>query len=526
MTMMAMLPLILAFYIVKQLLLADRKITKRQALSSIPLVAVPIGLWFLFNKFVDIYVPNTGGQSFDGLSISSIFSVFFGSGSNSFIEQVRSAYLSALFSRNILLDGCYIFALIAVVAIIYVLGYFQEGQLKKKINLSALWVFLCGIAYAILMYFLYCTMFSEYEALILASYERYMNTFIVPALLLVLYIFFSSYTWLKYKKSLYICVGAVAAYLLLFHSSAFTQVLPGYLTDDNSKVAYLQTAADDINSSTPEDSSTYIITRGDSVGTMIYHRFYCAPRYIDGASVGPATFDGDIWSLDFSVEGFIQTVLEYDYLYLNVVDTVFIEKYGVAFDNPSMIANGALYKILGSANGKLQLQAVTPGSYISGTPVSSDDIPAATHPLQQINVFEDYLAALADGNYTIFMSIMDEGTRYVTEDRQELISRLGVQTNLQQHSRLSFYAVIENGTVTAEDSGEALLTHSGTLQNGVSYSITSAGFDYGCLSSIMIDGVEYAKNSRGINFVVYDQSTGQVLDSIVFDLFEDAIPSR
>jgi len=35
--------------------------------------------------------------------------------------------------------------------------------------------------------------------------------------------------------------------------------------------------------------------------------------------------------------------------------------------------------------------------------------------------------------------------------------------------------------------------------------------------SIRIDGVEYAKNRRGLNIVVYDNRAGEVVDSVAFD---------
>ncbi len=56
--------------------------------------------------------------------------------------------------------------------------------------------------------------------------------------------------------------------------------------------------------------------------------------------------------------------------------------------------------------------------------------------------------------------------------------------------------------------------HSGT---DAEYTIVSAGFECGDYSSIIIDGVEYSRNNRGLNIVVYNNETGQVIDTVCFD---------
>lgn len=49
------------------------------------------------------------------------------------------------------------------------------------------------------------------------------------------------------------------------------------------------------------------------------------------------------------------------------------------------------------------------------------------------------------------------------------------------------------------------------------YSILSAGYNAGPSSSIIIDGTEYSKNGRGMNFVIYDKVQMKVIDQVRFD---------
>ena len=45
----------------------------------------------------------------------------------------------------------------------------------------------------------------------------------------------------------------------------------------------------------------------------------------------------------------------------------------------------------------------------------------------------------------------------------------------------------------------------------------SAGFSSGNTSEIQVDGVEYSKQKRGLNIVLYHKLTGQVVESVQFD---------
>ena len=64
-----------------------------------------------------------------------------------------------------------------------------------------------------------------------------------------------------------------------------------------------------------------------------------------------------------------------------------------------------------------------------------------------------------------------------------------------------------------------LLTTGGMLPDGTPYEVTSAGYQIGNYSSAIIDGQEYAKNVRGMNFAVYDSSLHYVTDSVAFDTY-------
>ena len=127
----------------------------------------------------------------------------------------------------------------------------------------------------------------------------------------------------------------------------------------------------------------------------------------------------------------------------------------------------------------------------------------------------EYLQSLKDRDISIIISIKDEGTKELTETLLNDLSSLGLKESLKGKSRYSYYAVIDGDMVT-EELGQKCLTHVGKLGDE-DYTVISAGYSYGNQSSIVIEGVEYSQNVRGINIVVYDNRIGKVVDTVAFD---------
>lgn len=515
MTLMVFLPAVILFSLIRELWIRKERTAGKTIACLVFPVAVPIGLWFAFNRFVDQYVPNTGGiQSYDGMKLSSVLEVFKSSAVSSipYLEDVRRTFSDAVLYRDVLLHGSYAAAIAGIVAVMLLVSWLlKDRQEKRTAYLATLWTLLTGIFYALVMYFLYETAFSEREARYLASYERYMNTFTVCAALFALYVFYAGSLWKKYRKVLPAAVVALLSYVLLFgHVSVFSQAAPGFLTHDREKTRGLREMAEQINT-VPERASIYELTRGENGWILVRLRYYCAPRALAGGSIGKKMYDGDVFTRNLTVEQFVKEAGEYDYLYVNSVDAPFMEQYSAAFRDPHIISNKVLYKIEGTSDGVLDL------SYSNIRPVS----------LKDMTFLDEYLSRLKDSGYTVFLSVRDEGSRYITPERQDLLKKLGAALDLRGKWRKSYYAVVKNGVLIAEQLGDGLISACGTLEGGASYSIKSQGWNAGnSVSSIVINGKELSKNRRGLNIVVYDEAAGMVVDSVCFDTFAGGLCTR
>lgn len=78
-------------------------------------------------------------------------------------------------------------------------------------------------------------------------------------------------------------------------------------------------------------------------------------------------------------------------------------------------------------------------------------------------------------------------------------------------------AVVDNGTTVEQSYGDDAQSCTYHPYENCEVNLVSKGYDIGNTSSIQINGKEYSKNSRGLNIVVYDKETNEVISSNVFD---------
>ncbi|MBQ6733875.1 MAG: hypothetical protein IJR00_03090, partial [Lachnospiraceae bacterium] len=336
MTAMACLPMILLLYVMKRLADPERRsYGRKRFVAYLPLVAVPVGVWFAFNRFVDVYVPNTGHrQSYDSLRLSSVLEVF-GSAENSsipYLETVRRTFLRDLFTRNVLLNGSYAVALGFIFVLFLILMQRQkERQSRTAVCLAGVWTLFCGIGYALLMYFLYATAFPEGEAVRLASYERYMDSFLVTVIYLLIAVYYESETWKRHRKGFYVIVLALAADLFFLHINTFSQMLPGNLRHEEETTAPFREPAMRVAEHTEEDARIFYVIRGDNYWHLIHYLYYCSPRPYGGGNIGPAMNENDSTFQHLTIEEFKEAVGQCDYFFCGELVWTFMEAYRDAF---------------------------------------------------------------------------------------------------------------------------------------------------------------------------------------------------
>lgn len=132
-----------------------------------------------------------------------------------------------------------------------------------------------------------------------------------------------------------------------------------------------------------------------------------------------------------------------------------------------------------------------------------------------------YLETLAKhkNDLYVIMSVRDESSSGWNEDIQAVINKLGLNSNFYGNPQNSFITIIDGGRVVFEkwDNAPMQLDANFSAQSGQQISISSGGFTFGDVSRIIINDIDYSLNSRGLNIVVIDKKTENVISSVCID---------
>jgi hypothetical protein len=130
-----------------------------------------------------------------------------------------------------------------------------------------------------------------------------------------------------------------------------------------------------------------------------------------------------------------------------------------------------------------------------------------------------FLEALQSEDYLILMAAKDEASVAVTDNIYQAMRELGLETDLRDHVRQSYIAVVEDGNPLYEQISEDRLIYETELDGHVIH-IESAEYIAGNYAVIGIDGIDYSVNGRGMNIVVVDKETFEVIDAVCCDFYE------
>lgn len=139
--------------------------------------------------------------------------------------------------------------------------------------------------------------------------------------------------------------------------------------------------------------------------------------------------------------------------------------------------------------------------------------------LQMESDFTYYIEEMSkqDKNKVFFVVGKDEWTNGISEFEQNIFQKIGLRTDIKNNYRSSYIAIIENGNAVFEKCSNRETETEYYLENEDKVELMSCGFLCGSDCSIKINEKEYALKNRGLNIVVYDKETQQVIDTVSFD---------
>lgn len=134
------------------------------------------------------------------------------------------------------------------------------------------------------------------------------------------------------------------------------------------------------------------------------------------------------------------------------------------------------------------------------------------------NIFE-YLNSLISNKNNLIIAIATKDTpgMAITDELIVKLRELGLKSEFKQAHWCGYIALIYKGAVMHENLQyeQALEFNFNDTKNNII--IKSAPLHKGNKASIIINNTDYAINSRGLNFVVFDADKNIVMDSVAFD---------
>ena len=141
----------------------------------------------------------------------------------------------------------------------------------------------------------------------------------------------------------------------------------------------------------------------------------------------------------------------------------------------------------------------------------SEDLKASVGEMGLIS----YLEAVKDKeNLTVIIAVRNDGAGKLDDEVRAAFTAMGLPVLGELEYANGYLCVIDGGNLVVETQGggETPLTYDYDI-----FHVESAGRDAGHYCSILIDGVEYAKNNTGINVVVYDKDKELLFDTLNFN---------
>ncbi len=235
-----------------------------------------------------------------------------------------------------------------VCALLFAAAYVRHRRrrIRRQITLVAWLLLLFGAFYIVGLLLLYMFSFSEYEAPRLASFGRYMNTLLMPAMLLGLA--FALPDDLAGEEMERLGGGRAWAWSLLVGAALMAVLLqapswsgaPKWLArgDAAEERDFLSPMLEQVRRLVPLDQRVFIVYQASPGRGFHIARYELAPRPANKwfFSLGQPRFKDDVWTEPLSARQWSEMLVKenFAYVYVQRVDQGFVERYGPLFANP------------------------------------------------------------------------------------------------------------------------------------------------------------------------------------------------
>ena len=328
--------------------------SKKNISSLVPLLAT-LGVKQLWKY--DVGKEGIVGIHQQKIDFAEYISMLVRKDGNDYKQDVVNYALEAFFDNRFHIGPIAVsyFTVLLCLTIVSVFVILLAGRKEETFFLNSKAVIvLCVVAattalYALFIGAIYAYRISDYEAVRLTSYERYMNTcFLYFTVVMVVAIFYCM-TTLATRTS---CIVIFAFVTLLFVDNLG---ITNYISRSNVEKgeefrARYNTILGTVEEYCEDDDILCVLSRGDNGLDALVMRYYCRPVSVDlnvGYSLGGPSFEGDVWYTDILPSDYMDKIIEDSVSYVAVlkVEEDFVENYGELFENKDDIESNSLFKL-------------------------------------------------------------------------------------------------------------------------------------------------------------------------------------
>jgi hypothetical protein len=149
---------------------------------------------------------------------------------------------------------------------------------------------------------------------------------------------------------------------------------------------------------------------------------------------------------------------------------------------------------------------------------SADDIEKRLKEFDSIDIYLHAIKMVSKKRLTV-ICVRDTPGLHLTREISDLIKNLGFSTDLCDKHWHGYIGVIYRNEVMHDEISFKINQNvlSGLNIGKLKLEIASKPYNSGDASQVIIDGIDYSTNSRGLNIVVYDIENNLLVDSVCFD---------
>ena len=327
----------------------DRKQKLMDLGRSLAVLVVPAISYLIWNRYTKA-LGLTGQFALDQIDLKTVVSILRGGGSD--VQHLTYVnYVKALFSTNIgmgVFGISYLSAALLALCLLAVLAYAFRRETEKGEMLRYGLLFLLGsVGYAVTMFVLYMFCYSEAEMRRLASYQRYMDSYMVSQYL-ILFLLLLHLLKRKGKNicSYQIACGMFGIAVLSLGMEPLADVMPQMLKEE--PMYGYRIRAERIQARTDSGDRIFLVS-SDNCANMYYLNYFLEDRQMDDRYLY-----SDVAEQSAADENYWNTVLacirENDYVYIyNETDNV-DQKLGT-YTAEDILPEDTLYRVVAEGDG-------------------------------------------------------------------------------------------------------------------------------------------------------------------------------